>query len=117
MDVYSVTSHTAVVDDENSSMYNTIHEDSEIPNSVSRDYIGHSLTDGTTYAMIYIEHNGSGFSSSGVVSGNGSAIGLRGQFGSLSPTYGDVDISYDDMVDLLDRLDYYKNPKIEIKVK
>jgi len=58
--------------------------------------------------------NGSGFSSENVTPGKGSAIGLRGQYGSLSPTYGDVDISYSDMIDLLSRLDATKNPVIEI---
>ena len=70
-----------------------------------------------TVVTIYIEHNGNGFSSDNVRPGYGSAIGLRGQNGSLSPTYGDVDISANDMKDLLSKLDADKNPVIEIKTK
>ena len=117
MDTYSATSNTCVIDDTGSSYYNQIMEKSSVPSGTHYDNIGKGLTDGTTYATIYIEHNGSGFSSANVVSGNGSAIGLRGQNGSLSPTYGDVDISASNMRDLLSKLDYNKNPVIELKTK
>ena len=117
MDTYSATSNTCVIDDTGSSYYNQIMEKSSVPSGTHYDNIGKGLTDGSTYATIYIEHNGSGFSSANVVSGNGSAIGLRGQNGSLSPTYGDVDISASDMRDLLSKLDYNKNPVIELKTK
>ena len=116
MNTYTANSNTCVVDDVNSSLYNQIMNKNNVPSGVSYDTIGKGLTDGTTYATIYIEHNGSGFSSAGVVKGGGSAIGLRGQYGSLSPTYGDVDISASNMTDLLRRLDPSKNPMIEIKV-
>ena len=117
MDTYSATSNTCVIDDTGSSYYNQIMEKSSVPSGTHYDNIGKGLTDGTTYATIYIEHNGSGFSSANVVSGNGSAIGLRGQNGSLSPTYGDVDISASDIRDLLSKLDYNKKPVIELKTK
>ena len=117
MDTYTATSNTCVIDDTGSSYYNQIMEKSSVPSGTHYDNIGRGLTDGSTYATIYIEHNGSGFSSANVVSGNGSAIGLRGQNGSLSPTYGDVDISASDMRDLLSKLDYNKNPVIELKTK
>lgn len=117
LNTYNATRNTGVVDDVNSEFYNRILESSQVPSGVSFDNIGSSLTDGTTYAMIYIEHNGSGFSSSNVVKGNGSAIGIRGQYGTLNATYGDVDISADDMVDLLSKIDVNKNPMVEIKVK
>ena len=117
LDTYHATSNTCVVDDTSSSYYNQIMEKSEVPDGVYYDNIGKGLTNGSTYATIYIEHNGSGFSSSGVVSGNGSAIGLRGQYGALSATYGDVDISADDMKDLLSRLDMSKKPMIELTVE
>ena len=116
MNTYSANSNTCVVDDVNSSLYNQIMNKNSVPSGVSYDTIGKGLTDGTTYATIFIEHNGNGFSSSGVVRGGGSAIGLRGQYGSLAPTYGDVDISASNMTDLLKRLDPSKNPMIEIKV-
>lgn len=117
MDTYTATSNTCVIDDTKSSYYNQIMEKSSVPSGTHYDNIGKGLTDGSTYATIFIEHNGSGFSSTNVVSGNGSAIGLRGQNGSLSPTYGDVDISASDMRDLLSELDYDKNPVIELKTK
>ncbi len=114
MDTYKVTSNTGVVDDKTSIYYNQIMEAGQVPYGTSFDRIGRGLTNGTTYATIFIEHNGNGFSSSGVVAGRGSAIGIRGQYGSLSPTIGDVDISYSDMIDLLSRLDSSKNPVAEI---
>ena len=117
MDTYSATSNTCVIDDTSSSYYNQIMEKSSVPSGTHYDNIGRGLTDGSTYATIYIEHNGSGFSTTNVVSGNGSAIGLRGQNGSLSPTYGDVDISASDMRDLLSKLDYNKKPVIELNTK
>ena len=115
MQTYKATSKTGVVDDVKSQLYNQIMEKGQVPSGVSFDNIGEGLTNGSTYATIFIEHNGNGFSSDNVVSGNGSAIGVRGRKGSLSPTYGDVDISIDDMKDLLTRLDVNKNPMIEIK--
>ena len=117
MDTYTATSNTCVIDDTGSSYYNQIMEKGNVPSGTHYDNIGRGLTDGSTYATIYIEHNGSGFSSTNVISGNGSAIGLRGQNGSLSPTYGDVDISASDMRDLISKLDYNKNPVIELKTK
>lgn len=117
MDTYSATSNTCVIDDTGSSYYNQIMEKGSVPSGTHYDNIGKGLTDGSTYATIYIEHNGSGFSSANVVSGNGSAIGLRGQNRSLSPTYGDVDISASNMRDLLSKLDYNKKPVIELKTK
>lgn len=115
--VRTVSKSTCVVDDTGSSYYNMIMETHQVPKGTSYDQIGKSLTNGTTYATIYIEHNGDGFSSAGVVPGKGSAIGIRGQYGSLKATYGDVDISYTDMMDLLSRLDVNKNPVIEIVLK
>lgn len=109
-----VSASTCVVDDKNSPYYNIIMEKSQVPNGTSSDPIGNGLTNGTTYATIYIEHNGSGLSADNVVPGKGSAIGLRGQYGALGVTYGDVDISYSDMVDLLSRLDVNRKPVIEI---
>ena len=117
LSVRTVSGSTCVVDDTGSPYYNMIMETYQVPAGTSYDQIGWGLTNGTTYATIYIEHNGSGLSSEGVVPGKGSAIGLRGQYGGLNPTYGDVDISYTDMIDLLSRLDATKNPVIEIVVE
>ena len=115
MNVYKVNSNTCVVDDSGSALYNQIMDKGSVPSGTHYDNIGKGLTDGSTNAMIYIEHNGSGFSSNNVVPGKGSAIGIRGRTGSLTGTYGDVDISASDMVDLLSRLDAGKNPMIELK--
>ena len=117
MNTYHVKSTTCVVDDPKSSYYNQIMEKSSVPSGTHYDNIGKGLTDGTTFATVYIEHNGNGFSSSGVVPEKGSAIGIRGQNGELKPNYGDVDISAKDMKDLLSKLDANKHPMIEIKNK
>lgn len=117
MKTYRVSSSTCVVDDPSSKYYNQIMDKSSVPSGTHYDNIGKGLTNGTTYATIYIEHNGSGFSPENVVSEKGSAIGVRGQYGEIKPNYGDVDISSEDMKDLLSKLDISKNPMIEIKVK
>lgn len=117
LNTYRVTKNTVVVDDSSSDLYNQIMEKSGVPKGVHYDDIGKGLTDGTTYATIFIEHNGDGFSSDGVVKKAGSAIGVRGQNGALEANYGDVDISADDMKDLLSKLDANKHPMIEIKTK
>ena len=113
---YIATQDTCVIDDVNSADYNQIREGK--PSGVHVDTsIGKGLTGGELSAVIYIEHNGNGFSSENVQKNRGSAIGLRGKYGSLSPTYGDVDISAADMADLLSRLDSSKNPRIFIGVE
>ena len=116
MNTYRVSSSTCVVDDPGSRYYNQIMDKSSIPSGTHYDNIGKGLTNGTTYATIYIEHNGTGFSSENVVAQKGSAIGVRGQYGELKPNLGDVDISAEDMKDLLSKLDINKTPMIEIKV-
>ena len=112
MDVYHVTSQTGVVSDTNSSYYNQIMESYESPSTNKFDLLSNEFS----YAAIFIEFNGDGFSSDGVVRGGGSAICVRGKSGSLSPTYGDVDISSSDMKDLISRLDADKHPVIELTV-
>lgn len=115
---YIVTRNTVVVDDTSSPQYNMILEKSAVRNNAHTDgSISGGLISGEFNAIIYINHNGNGFSSNNVVRGNGSAIGLRGKYGSLSATFGDVDISADDMADLLGRLDSSKNPQIFIGVE
>ncbi|MBQ3265355.1 MAG: protein kinase [Ruminococcus sp.] len=112
MDVYKVTSQTGVVSDINSSYYNQIMESYQAPSTNKFDLLSNEFS----YAAIFIEFNGNGFSSDGVVRGGGSAICVRGKSGSLSPTYGDVDISSSDMKDLISRLDADKHPVIELTV-
>ena len=117
MEVYRATANTCVIDDTDSWYYNQIMEISNVPSGASYDQIGKGLTNGSTSVMIFIEHNGDGFSNNNVTPGGGSAIGVRGRTGSLSATNGDVDISEADMIDLLSRLDVTKNPVIEIIVE
>ena len=114
MDTYYVTSTTCVVDDPDSRYYNCIMDRSQIPSGTSYDMIGKGLNNGTSNAFIYIEHNGTGLSSDGVVAGAGSVMGVRGTYQQLSPTFGDVHISASDMLDLLSKLDSAKNPMIEL---
>ena len=109
MESQKATSTTGVVSDSNSEYYNQIF-DSPVTNKF--DIIYEEFGN----AAIFIEFNGNGFSSEGVTPGAGSAIFLRGKSGSLSATYGDVDISTDDMSDLLSRLDPNKKPVIELMV-
>lgn len=115
---YTVTSNTCVDSDVNSPQYNMVLERSRVGNQAKYDYsISEGILNGDLNYILYIEHNGSGFSSQNVVKGRGSAIGLRGKYGSLTDTYGDIDISAGDMEDLLSRLDSGKNPKIFIGVE
>ena len=114
MNTYYATSSTCVVDDPDSRYYNCIMDTSQVPYGTDYDPIGKGLNNGTSYAFIYIEHNGTGLSSNGVVPGAGSVMGIDGTYKSLAPTFGDVDISVSDMMDLLSRLDSTKNPMIEI---
>lgn len=117
MNTYLASSNTCVVDDSGSSYYNQIMEKQSVPSGTGYDNIGKGIANGNIYAMIYIEHNGNGFSPENVVSGKGSAIGVRGQNGSISPTYGDVDMSASDMKKLISKLDADKNPMIELIVE
>lgn len=114
LNTYRASSTTCVVDEPYSPYYNCIMDRSSVPYGTSYDQIGKGLNNGSHYAFIYIEHNGTGLSSDGVVANAGSVMGVRGTYKSLAPTFGDVDISYRDMQDLLSRLDINKNPMIEI---
>lgn len=112
METYSATPNTGVVTDIYSSYYNRIFEKQDVPTQIKFD----NTYDEFKNAAIFIEFNGNGFSSDGVTPGAGSALFVRGQRGSLSATYGDVDISADDMSDLLSKLNPNKNPVIELTV-
>ena len=112
--VYLVTSDTCVVDDVNSSMYNTIQSIRSLPSGVSCDPIGRSITRGDFNICIFIEHNGNGYSSENVVAGKGSVITICGKTSATSPTAGCVDISAANMNTLISMLSYEKNPHIEI---
>lgn len=112
-----VSSNTCVVDDVDSIYYNTIQNKNNVPSGTSIDPIGNTITKGYSNVCIYIEHNGNGIDSDGVVAGMGSVITLCGRSGSLKATAGCVDISASNMTTLLGMLDYSKNPHIEMRVQ
>ncbi len=111
-----VTTDTGIVDDTSSSYYNTIVSISSMPSYVSCDPIGDTIINGNTDKCMYIEHNGNGLSSNGVVSGKGSAITICGKQGTLYATAGCIDISSSDFNVILSLLDYNLNPHIVIEV-
>lgn len=112
-----VSSNTCVVDDVDSIYYNTIQNKNNVPSGTSIDPIGNTIIKGYSNVCIYIEHNGNGIDSDGVVAGMGSVITLCGRSGSLKPTAGCVDISSSNMNTLLGMLDYDKNPHIEMRAQ
>ncbi len=113
--VERVTLDTCIVDDVNSPYYNTIQSISSLPDGVHYDTIGNTLINGFSEVCIFIEHNGNGYTSDGVVAGKGSVITICSKSTALEPTAGCVDISTADMFALLSMLDTTKNPHIEIK--
>ena len=118
MSQYTVTSQTVVCDDTSlPGYYNQIFEKGSLPSSAHADYIGQKIIQGSNNALIFIQHNGSGFSSSGVSLYNSSVITLCGCYGSLQPTGGCIDISASNMTKLLELLDSSKNPYIITEVK
>lgn len=110
MDWQETNINTVIVDDLNSPYYNQIKQESSLPSGTSCDHIGKRLHDGTENYSIFIEHNGNGYSSSGVINGNASAITICGRYPSIAPTYGCIDISSSDMISLLNNLDRYYTP-------
>lgn len=111
-----VNSGTVVCDDVRyPEYYNQIFN--SLPSGVSGDPIGKKLTNGQNNALIFIEHNGNGFSSSGVSIYNSSVITICGCYNSIAPTGGCIDISASDMNTLLGVLDSSKNPYIITEVE
>lgn len=114
---YTAGDDTCVVDDPDSSMYNIITETDYVPDGTHYDLIGDGLTNGEVSALLFIEHNGDGYSSYDVVPNKGSVITICGVNGSMSATYGCIDISSSDLYTLMSELDYDSNPHIETTVK
>lgn len=112
-----VSNDTCIVDDVSSSYYNTIMNISDLPGDVGYDDIGNTIISGNSDKVMYIEHNGNGISSDGVVPGNGSAITICGKTSDLYSTAGCVDISAGDFNSILSMLDYSMNPHVEITVQ
>lgn len=111
---YQVTKDTCIVDDTASMYYNTIQSVRGLSSGTSYDPIGKTIVNGYSNICIFIEHNGNGFSSDGVVPGRCSVITICGRNYAIKPTLGCVDISATNMNTLLSMLDYNKNPHIEI---
>ncbi len=103
---------TVIVEDIYSPRYNQIADKNALPYGTDCDNIGQRLTNGTDNAAIFIEHNGNGYSSNGVVVGKCSSITICGHTSTLKATGGCIDISSSDMLNLLSCLDQYKNPYI-----
>ena len=116
MVVHNVTSATVVCDDVNSGYYNQIGTQAQFGNAHT-DPIGKKLTNGQNNSLIFIEHNGNGFSSDKVRRDNSSVITICGCYASLSPTGGCIDISASNMDQLLRLLTAAKNPYIITEVK
>ena len=109
------SSTTAIVDDTNSSLYNTLVDTSQV-DGISVDHVGDNIVSGKLSCVIFIEHNGNGLTTEGVVSGKGSVITICGNNQDISATAGCIDIKASDMSTLLTYLDGTKNPHIETRV-
>ena len=103
----------AIVDDAESELYNTL-VDTNTVGDVSVDHVGSNIVNGKLNAIIFIEHNGDGLSSDGVTPGKGSVITICGNYSNVSETAGCIDISAENMTELLKLLDGNMNPHIEI---
>lgn len=109
-----ITSGTVWVNDPDSNYYNTIQHGSinNSPKWSSAENTYSIFSNGINYACILIEHNGDGYTKG--KSGKGSAIYIAGKNKNLTTSYGDVNISADDMKTLLSYLEADKNPYIVI---
>ena len=112
-----VSSKTCIVDDVNSTLYNTIQDVDSLSSNVHVDRIGNTIINGNSQQCMYIEHNGDGISNEGVVAGKGSAITICGRKTSLTATAGCVDIAALDLRNIISQMNYNNNPHIEIVVK
>ena len=103
---------TVIVEDTSSSYYNQIKDKSELASGTDYDPIGERLNNGVNNASIFIEHNGNGYSQHGVTKGAGSSITICGCYNAIAPTWGCIDISANDMDNLLTFLDSSNEPYI-----
>ncbi len=109
------SSSTVIVDDVESSLYNTLVDSSQA-DGLSVDHVGENIVSGKLSCVIFIEHNGNGLTSENVVPGKGSVITICGNNQDISATAGCIDIKASDMASLLTCLDGTKNPYIETSV-
>ncbi len=114
MNTYYTSYYTCIVDDPDSDLYNTITDRDFLPEGTSYEPVGEIIFDGDCNALIFIEHNGDGFSTEGVRKGYGSAITICGVTGTPGKTGGCIDITAENMTSLLALMDSNLNPHIEI---
>ncbi|MGN0368443.1 MAG: PASTA domain-containing protein [Wujia sp.] len=117
MEYIQANSSLAIVDDTDSTLYNTMIDMDNVQDEISVDPVGSNIVKGKLNAIIFIEHNGNGHTSDNVVPGMGSVITICGNNNNISQTAGCIDISGSDMTKLLGLLDGTKNPHIEITLK
>lgn len=102
------------VDDSDSEYYNTLqHGSASNSKWSSAENTYYAFSSGLFEACILIEHNGDGYTKG--VSGKGSCIYLSGKNKELSTSYGDVNITAEQMETILSYLDEAKNPHIVIR--
>ena len=114
LNTMTITPGTVWVNDPDSDYYNTVqHGSTSNPPKWSSAEDTYSIfTSGVNYACILIEHNGDGYTKG--VSPNGSCMYVSGKNKNLTKSYGDVNISAEDMRELLSYLDKKMNPYIII---
>ena len=114
-EVKVVDKNTCVVDDPSSPYYNMIVNKNILPSGVHYDTVGKTIINGYSTMCMYIEHNGDGLSSDNVEPGKGSAITICGKPKKLAATAGCIDISSEDLENIINKLDFTAEPHIEIK--
>lgn len=103
------------IDDPNSAYYNTLQNRyAAYADWNSYEDIYYQFTSGLSTCCIAFDFNGDCESKNSAYPGAGSVIFIDGKPGVLSPTYGDIAISSNDMSTLVSRLDQSKNPYIYI---
>ncbi len=116
MDFQTIDEYSVWVDDTDSYYYNTLQSEYSYYcdwSSAEPMYDSYFKGDRHNYC-INIAANGDGITTDNVIPGNGSVITLCGKNETLAPTHGCVDISGDDMIELLRYLDSSKSPEIII---
>lgn len=114
LDFVKITKNMVWVDDTSSKYYNTLQQGStKTSNWKSAENTYANFTSLNFYdACILIEHNGDGYTKG--TAGKGSAMFIAGKEKGISTSYGDINISKEDMTTLLSLLDESKNPHIVI---
>lgn len=110
-----VTENSVFVDDPESEYYNMLVDKNALSGNVSYENTYKQFAESRYYSTcIFIEHNGDGKTVGSAEKYKGSVITICGINGELKPTLGCIDISSQDMAELLRYLDASKNPQITI---